>query len=220
MQDILAQEIEFRLREIRIDQRQYGSFELPKQTSAFGCGLQAEQVPVLFDRTIAYLCLAADIVQHFGSNRAIIPSGLFVRKISDQVLCYGNLVLRRFAEAHADGVAYPVSQQRTDTNRRFDSSIFAFAGLGHTEVEWEGHMLFIHGLDEQAHGINHDAGVRGFDGDDNLMKIMPYRYAQKLHDGLHHSCRRVAITAHDTVAQGAMVDTQTNRRLMLAADVQ
>ena len=47
LQDILAQEIEFRLREIRIDQRQYRCLELPKQTSALRCGLQAERVPVV-----------------------------------------------------------------------------------------------------------------------------------------------------------------------------
>ena len=48
--------------------------------------------------------------------------------------CHGDLALGLFAEGDADRITDTISQERTDTDSAFDTAVFAFTSLRHTEV--------------------------------------------------------------------------------------
>ena len=58
-----------------------------------------------------------------------------VANILDERIRHGNFVRTIFSERHPDGVANSIRQQRPDSDRAFDARIFAFAGLGYSEME-------------------------------------------------------------------------------------
>ena len=220
MEDILAEEIEFGLREIGVDKRQFGGFVFPKQASTLSRSLQAERIPVFLIRGVTHFGIAADVIQHFGHDRTIVTRGVFVSKIIDKRLRYRNLVLGCFAQTHTNRVAYTVGEQSSDTDGRLDTSVFAFARFGHTEVQRERHSLMCHATHKQAHGVHHDTGVGSFDGDDDVLKMFAHSDTQKLHDAFDHTFRRVAIFLHHTRGERTVVHTDADSRLMLAAEMQ
>ena len=57
------------------------------------------------------------------------------------------------------------------------ASVFALSGFGDSQMEGESHMLVFHRLDEQAHGIHHDAGVGRFNGDNDVVEMVVDRNA-------------------------------------------
>ena len=61
-----------------------------------------------------------------------------------QFVGHGHFRLGRFAQAHAQRVAYAVGQQRPYAGGTLDASVLALAGLGHTQVEGEVHAFAFH----------------------------------------------------------------------------
>jgi hypothetical protein len=58
-----------------------------------------------------------------------------VANILDERFRHGNFVRTIFSERYADGVANSIRQQRPDSDRALDARIFAFAGLGYSEMQ-------------------------------------------------------------------------------------
>ena len=48
---------------------------------------------------------------------------------------HGDLTLGLFAEGDADRITDTISQERTDTDSAFDTTVFAFSSLCHAEVQ-------------------------------------------------------------------------------------
>ena len=48
---------------------------------------------------------------------------------------HGDLTLGLFAEGDADRITDTISQERTDTDSTFDTTVFAFTSLRHTEMQ-------------------------------------------------------------------------------------
>ena len=48
---------------------------------------------------------------------------------------HGDLTLGLFAEGDTDRITDTISQERTDTDSAFDTTVFAFSSLCHTEVQ-------------------------------------------------------------------------------------
>ena len=61
-------------------------------------------------------------------------AGRFAYVLNER-LCHGDFVRAIFSERNADRIANSIGQQRPDSDRALDARIFAFAGLGHTEME-------------------------------------------------------------------------------------
>ena len=87
-------------------------------------------------------------------------------------------------------------------------------------MEGERHALLLHRLHEQTHRAHHNHRIAGLDGDDHVGKLLGHADAQELHARLHHALGRVAIAAHDAVAQRPVVHTDAYGRVVLLADVE
>ena len=48
---------------------------------------------------------------------------------------HGDLTLGLFAEGDTDRITDTISQERTDTDSAFDTTVFAFTSLRHTEMQ-------------------------------------------------------------------------------------
>ena len=131
-----------------------------------------------------------------------------------------NLVLGRFAEADADGVADAVDEQGTDAHGTLQAAVLALAGFRDAEVEGEGHAFGLHGAAQQAHALHHHHGVGGFDADDDIQELLLHAHAQELHARLHDAGGRVAIARHDAVGERAVVHADAHGGAMLTADVE
>ena len=131
-----------------------------------------------------------------------------------------NLTFRLFAERYTDSVAYPIGKQRAYAYSRLHSAILSISGFRNAEMKGEVHVLGIHGCNQPAHSLHHHRDIRGFDGYDHVAEIMLETNAQKFHGALHHSCRSVAVTAHDAVREGTMVDPDTQCGVMLPAYIE
>ena len=118
---------------------------------------------------------------------------------------HGNLGLRRFGEGDADGVAQALGQQRPDADGTLDAPVFAFAGLGHAEVERVGHALLAHAVGEHAVGLHHDLRVAGLHGQHDVVVVLIPADVQEFHGALDHAERGVAVVAEDAVRQRPVV---------------
>ena len=78
--------------------------------------------------------------------------------------------------------------------------------------------FLVHGLNEQPIRLNHDLRIAGFHAQDNVVIGFIAGNAQEFHRTLDHAHGRIAIPAHDAVAQGAMIGTDTHRRAVLPTD--
>ena len=137
-----------------------------------------------------------------------------------QFVGHGHFRLGRFAQAHAQRVAYAVGQQCPDAGGTLDASVLALAGLGHAQVEGEVHAFAFHHAAQQADAAHHDLRVGGFDGDDHIAELLFHTHTEKFHAALHDALRRVAVAAHDAVGERAVVHADAQRGVVLAADVE
>ena len=80
------------------------------------------------------------------------------------------------------------------------------------------HPLAIHLLYQQTNRLHHHDCIAGFDGDDNIVELFPFEDAQKLHTALNNSFWCITVARHDAVGKRAVIDTDTNGRMMLLAD--
>ena len=192
-----------------------GVFSAIQQVLAtFGGGLELEERPIgLRTRVI-------DRIAFGGDADAVVANAVGLGEIVAQRLGYGYLGFGGFAQADADGVAYAVMEERTDAYGRLDTSVFAFTGFRHAQMQREVHVLAVHLFHEQTHRFGHDLRVAGFDGEDDIAELLIHRHAQKLHTTLHHARRRVAVARHDAVAEAAVVDTDAQGRVVLLADIE
>lgn len=132
----------------------------------------------------------------------------------------GYLALRGLAERDADGVAQALGQEGADAYGALDAPVLAGAGFGDAEVQGVVHALGLHADGEHAHGIGHDHGVAGLDGDDDVVEVVAAGYVEVFHDGFGHAQGCVAVAHHDAVAEGAVVNAQTQCRAVLPAEVE
>ena len=121
--------------------------------------------------------------------------------VVDQSTGNGDFALRSFAEADTYGVADAVGKQGSDADSRLDATVLAVAGLGDAEVDGVGHPFGFHLAHQQTYGDDHDDGVACLDGDDDVVELLVAADTQKLHAGLHHAGRCVAIARHDAVGE-------------------
>ena len=119
----------------------------------------------------------------------------------DQLTGYGNLALRLFGERHADGVANTLRQQGADTYGTLDAPVFALASLCDTQMQGIVHILLVHGLDKQTYGGNHDHSIRGFDADNDIVKLFALKNTEELHTALDNTLGGVTIARHDAVGE-------------------
>ena len=133
---------------------------------------------------------------------------------------HGNLVLRRLAEADTYGVANAIYEQGSNSHSALQTTVLSLAGFCHPEVQREGHPFGIHRFAEQAHRFNHHYGVRCLDADDDIIKVLAHTYAKELHTRFYDAFGGVAISAHDTVAQGAVVHSDAYGGAIFTTDVQ
>ena len=82
------------------------------------------------------------------------------------------------------------------------------------------HALAIHRADKQADGAHHDDRVGGFDGDNDVVKLLLAAEAEELHAGLGHALGCIAKARHDAVREGAVVDADTDGGAMCAAEAE
>ena len=186
---------------MRILQHQLRASFVPQHPPALRGGLQLHQPPVGLRRRIHHrltLHRQPDFI-------LLIAYRLRVGEVIAQRPRHGYLALRRLAQAHADGIAYPVSQQRTDAHCRLDTPVLAFACLRNAQVQREGHALLVHLLHQQTHGIHHHTRVARLHRNHNVHERLAHCHAQKLHHALHHPRRRIPVARHDAVAQAAVV---------------
>ena len=87
-------------------------------------------------------------------------------------------------------------------------------------MQRKSHLLFIHLLHQQTHGIHHHTRVRSLNRDNNVRKLLVHRYPEELHHTFRHTGRRIAVARHDSVGQTAMVNAQADSRLMLLANTE
>ena len=132
----------------------------------------------------------------------------------------GYLSLWFLGERHADGIANAVGEQRPYAHGTLDTSVLAFARLGHSEMEWIVHILLVHLTDQQAHGAHHYHRVACLDGDDNICEILLLANTQKLHTALHDTLGSIAVARHDTVRERTVVDAYAHSCVMLLADIE
>jgi len=70
-------------------------------------------------------------------------------------------------------------------------------------------------VDEQAVSLHHHQWIAAFHAEQYVMIIFTPGYPQKFHRTFHHAIGGIAIAAHDTVTQAAMVGADTHGGLFL-----
>ncbi len=86
-----------------------------------------------------------------------------------------------FRQADPDRISQPVLQECTNTNCRLDAAVLSFSRFRHTQVEGIIHSFCNQSLDQQTVSLNHDLGIAGFHGKDNIIIIFILGDPQKLH---------------------------------------
>jgi len=124
-----------------------------------------------------------------------------------------------FGERHSDRVANPVFQQRSDSDRALDASVFAIARLGHTHMERVGRGAGGARLEssrEQTIGLDRDLGIARLHAEHDVAVALGFAHIEELERALHHAAGRVAVAVHDAVRERAVVraDTQGAAELL------
>ena len=130
-----------------------------------------------------------------------------------------DFALGLLGEGDADGVANALGEQGTNADGGLDATVLALTCLGDTEVQGIVHVFTVHGLDKQAHGGDHDHGVGGLDGDDDIVEMLATEDAQELHAALDNALGGVAVAAHDAVGEGAVVHADAHGGVVLLTDI-
>jgi hypothetical protein len=63
----------------------------------------------------------------------------------------------------------------------------------------------------------HDHDIGSLHRDDDIHELLLNKNPQELHHALDHTCGRVAVAAHDAVAERAVIHTQTHSGAMFTA---
>ena len=82
------------------------------------------------------------------------------------------------------------------------------------------HVLTFHNFDQKSYATYHDYRVAGLDGYDYVIEFFPSADTQKFHTALYDTFGRVAITAHDAVAERTMVHSDTQSCMVFPTDIQ
>ena len=123
-------------------------------------------------------------------------------------------------EGDADGVAQAVGEERADADGALDAAVLAVAGLGDAEVE----RVIPVGAEleqaggEQPVGIDHDLGVAGLHGEDEVVVGVLAGDAGELDGAFDHAGGGVAEAVHDAVGEGAVVGADAHGDLASLAD--
>ena len=137
--------------------------------------------------------------------------------VFNQFLRHRHLQLRVFAQRHANGVAHTLGKQRANAHSALYSAVLAVASLGDAQVQRKVHIFGIHSHNQSPNRFHHHHRVRSLDGNHHVGETLSHKHTQELHHALHHSGRRVAVTAHDAVAERAVIHAKAHRRAMFAA---
>ena len=115
------------------------------------------------------------------------------------------LELGLLGQGHADRVPDPVLEQAPDADGGLDAPVLPVPRLRHSQVEGIVHPRFLHARGQQPVGRDHDLGVRGFHGKDDVAEPVLLADAHELERGLHHAFRRVPVAVHDAVGKRPVV---------------
>jgi hypothetical protein len=101
----------------------------------------------------------------------------------------------------------PSAEQRADADGGFDAAVLAIAGFGDAEVDRVVPIraFGVEAGDEQAVGGDHDLGVAGLHGEDELVVVVIAGDAGEFEGAFDHAERGVAVAVHDAVAEGSVV---------------
>ena len=79
------------------------------------------------------------------------------------------------------------------------------------------HVLTVHRVDKAAHCLDHDDDIGCLHRNHHVHELLLDKHAQELHHALDHPGSRIAVAAHDAVAQRTVVHAQAHCRVALAA---
>lgn len=130
----------------------------------------------------------------------------------DERLGHGDLVDGVFGEGDADGVADTVGEEGADADGGFDASVLAIACFGDSEVDGiiPIRAFSIEPCHEEAVGLDHDFGVGGFHGENEVVVIVFPGDAGELEGAFAHTKGGIAIAVHDPIRKGAVVGSDAH----------
>ena len=120
-----------------------------------------------------------------------------------------NAVLR---QRNPNRIADPIGQQRADADRAFDAGVFAFAGLGHAEMNRivPIRAFLAQARDQQPIGIDHHFRIARFHREYDRVVIKLARDPRELERALHHAERAVAVAIHDAIGKGTVIGADSH----------
>ena len=130
---------------------------------------------------------------------------------------HGNLLDGVFGEGDTDGVADAIDKQCTDAGSTLVTRFHRIARFGDAKMDGIVHTEGVHLLDKEACALHHHLHVAGFHGEDKLVVVLLAAHLGKLDGGLGHSLGGVAVTAHDALAERAVVGADAHGGVVLLA---
>ena len=177
------------------------------------------------------LARAADAIVHLDSQSplgtqivialAVIAfdrlMSLALSHVVYQFASYRHFLLGFLAERDTDGVAQTLGHEGANAHGALDTAILAKSGLGHAQMQREMHILLVHSVNQTPNCLDHDHDIGSLHRDDDIHKLLLHKDTQELHHALDHTSSRVAIAAHDAVAERAVIHAQTHSSTMFTA---